>query len=343
MPMSVSTPSRAAPSETTYCTGSAASCGTVNGNISIEPTATFCSPRMNCVRTPSCSLPSVFSARRVPCVRSTSTLCAAAKSATQPAWSPCSWVTSTALMSLGARPSRARRFSVSRRLRPQSMSTVVVPTRSTDCATRQFPLLPLASEAKRSNLLQLLVEERQDALPGTRLVGDAVLVEHAHLARALARGARLGDLHAVLLRPDLALAREKSREESARVFLELGIGVAHEVDAFGAVAIFHGEADAIEREAHAPPHTVERLRHFELLHAVDALLDLRLAVGAGIRGERASPLVLRAEPHHQPPQVFRLESRIRRPRLPARVAHVAARRIPRGRIDLLHAAVADVD
>src|SRR3954467_8563833 len=84
-------------------------------------------------------------------------------------------------MSDGARPRRARRRSVSRSESPQSMRTVVVPMRSTDCATRQLPLEPLASEAKRSNLFQLLVEERQDALPGLSLVGDAVLVAGLHL------------------------------------------------------------------------------------------------------------------------------------------------------------------
>src|SRR3954465_10345049 len=110
-------------------------------------------------------------------------------------------------MSEGARPRRARRRSVSGGGRRQARRTVVVPMRSTDCATRQLPLEPLASEAKRSNLFQLLVEEREDALPGLSLVGDAVLVEDIHLAR----GARFPDLHAVLLRLYLALVREEAR------------------------------------------------------------------------------------------------------------------------------------
>src|SRR5258708_23643394 len=63
-------------------------------------------------------------------------------------------------------------------------------------ATRQFPLLPLASDAKRSNgLLQLLVEKREDALRGLRSFGRAVLVENVDLARLL----RPLHLHAVLL------------------------------------------------------------------------------------------------------------------------------------------------
>ena len=63
VPMSVSTPSRAAPSESTYCTGSRASCGTVNGQHLHPSTANDCSPLTNCSATPSMNLPSAFSAR----------------------------------------------------------------------------------------------------------------------------------------------------------------------------------------------------------------------------------------------------------------------------------------
>src|SRR5438270_10962187 len=108
-----------------------------------------------------------------------------------------------ASMSAGSRPRRARRRSVSRRFRPQSISTCV----RSACATRQLPLEPLASEAKRSNLLQLLVQQRQDALRGFRAVGGAVLVEHVDLAR----GAGLADWNTVLWRFTLGSVREPPR------------------------------------------------------------------------------------------------------------------------------------
>src|SRR5438270_457968 len=266
MPMSVTTPSFAAPSERTNCTGSAASCGTVKGSTSMPPMGARSPERRKSVRTPSCILPAARNARSVPCVSTTSTLCAAAKSNTQPAWSSCSWVTRIASMSAGSRPRRARRRSVSVRLRPQSMSTRV----RSACATRQLPPLPLASEAKRSNLLQLLVEQRKDALRGLRAVGGAILVEHVHLAR----GSRLCDLHAILLRLHLRIAREPAREEPPRVLLDLGIGVAHEVDALLPIAVLDGETDAVERESHAAPHPVEGLGHLQRLEAVHALADL---------------------------------------------------------------------
>src|SRR3954468_3161700 len=199
-------------------------------------------------------------------------------------------------MSAGARPRRARRRSLSRRLRPQSISTCV----RSACATRQLPLEPLASEAKRSNLLQLLVQQREDALRGFRAVGGAVLVEHVDLAR----GACLADLHAVLLGLDFRVAREPARQDAARVLLRVRVGVAHEVDALLAVAVLDREADAVERQADAPPDTIERLEHFQLFGAVHALADLRAALllrGGGGRGQRARLLLLRAKAHHQAP------------------------------------------
>src|SRR3954471_13591511 len=242
-------------------------------------------------------------------------------------------------MSDGARPRRARRRSVSRSESPQSMSTVVVPMRSSDCTTRQLPLEPLASEAKRSNLLQLLLQQREDALRGARVVGAAVLIEHVHLACS----ARLRHLNTVLLGLHLAVVGEKARKEAARILLELGIGVAHEVHALGAVAVLDGEADAVERKPDASPYAVEGLRHLELIDAIDAFRDLDARLRRGRGDLRARAIFLRAEAQHHAAQEFRLQLRVRLARLPARVAHVARRRIMRGGVDLFHAAVADVD
>src|SRR3954468_6727061 len=239
-------------------------------------------------------------------------------------------------MSAGSRPRRARRRSVSRRLSPQSISTRV----RSACATRQLPPEPLASEAKRSNLLQLLKEQRQDALRGFRALGRAILVEHVDLAR----GTRLAGLHAVLLGLDFRVAREPACQDAARVLLGVRIGVAYEVDALLAVAVLDGGADAVERQTDAPPDAVEGLEHFQLLGPVHALADLRAALllrdGGG--GERARLLLLRAQAHHQAPQEFRLELRIRLARLPFRIAGRVALRVAHGGVDLHHAAVTDV-
>src|SRR5206468_10993704 len=72
------------------------------------------------------------------------------------------------------------------------------------------------SEAKQ--LLELLVQQREDALRRARSVGAAVLVEDVHLAR----GAGLRDLHAVLRGLHLGVAREHAREQPALVLLGLG-------------------------------------------------------------------------------------------------------------------------
>src|SRR5947209_3619861 len=128
----------------------------------------------------------------------------------------------------GSRSSRASRRSHSVRFSPQSISTRVLPC----SATRQFPLLPLPSDAKRNFLFQLLVQEREDPLGGGRRLGIAVLVEDVHLA---ARGI-LPDLHAELLGLHLGVLR--AEREQARKHALLGVslrdvgirvGVANEV------------------------------------------------------------------------------------------------------------------
>src|SRR2546423_13426826 len=131
-----------------------------------------------------------------------------------------------ALIWPGRRSSRASLRSHSVRLSPQSISTCVLPC----SATRQFPLLPLPSDAKRNFLFQLVVEEREDALGGGRGLRVAVLVEDVDLAA----GGILPDLHAELLGLDLGVLgaeREQAREHALVAVLlrhvGVGVGVAH--------------------------------------------------------------------------------------------------------------------
>src|SRR3954471_3015329 len=247
-------------------------------------------------------------------------------------------------MSDGARPRRPRRRSQSVRLRPQSISTRVARVPSRASATVQLPPLPLASEAKRSKaLLQLLVEEREDAACGLGALRGAVLVQHVHLRFV---HVLVGlDLHAVLLRLHFRIlvhdgiehAREEALLVALRIHLAFGIGVAHEVDAVLPVAVLDREADTVEREADAPPCAVERLVYLEKLGAVVRLAQLGALLRRG--GERRTRLlILQPEAHHHPAQELRFQARIARPRLP----HGLLQRDV-FLVHLDHAAVADVD
>src|SRR5512146_807051 len=159
----------------------------------------------------------------------------------------------------GSSPRRARRRSVSRRLGPQSTSTQV-PSASTASA---LPPLPLARDAKRSNLLQLVVQQREDALRAFRRFRRAVLAEDVDAAR----GARFAHLDRVLLGVELASGAEHAVEEALLVDVGLRVGIAHEVDALLPVPVLDREADAVEREADPAPGAVERLEHLEQLAA----------------------------------------------------------------------------
>ena len=64
--MSVSTPSLRSPSESTYCTGSRASCGTVKGATCMPSMKKSSRPLTNTMRTPSVTRPSSFIAAMVP-------------------------------------------------------------------------------------------------------------------------------------------------------------------------------------------------------------------------------------------------------------------------------------
>src|SRR5690349_5773234 len=96
----------------------------------------------------------------------------------------------------GARPRRARRATVSRTRKPQSIRMRVSPTST----TRPLPSLPLPNEAKRTpaprRLLQLVAQQREDALARLRAIRIPRRILHAH--RALGRRA-FGHLDPILL------------------------------------------------------------------------------------------------------------------------------------------------
>ena len=157
-------------------------------------------------------------------------------------------------------------------------------------------------------------------------LGAAVLVEDVHHARFLF----LPHLHAVLLGLDLGLARaEQPREEAALgvllLHVALGVGVAHEVQAVLAVAVLDREPDAVEREADAAPGAVERLVHLQQLACRRPLANLgaqRLRAGGR---RRASPAP-RCAPRRT---ISRRRNSASRPgigvaRLPSGLAFVAA-------------------
>src|SRR5712691_10105361 len=145
-PVSVRTPSRLAPSESTYWTGSRASCGTVIGCTSRSSTGKLhCeSIRLN-EHSSSASASVSRRATSVPCVSHTGTPKRRANGNTPSPWSACSCVTSIPRRSEGSRPTRARRDTVSRSEKPQSSMRHVRATST----TRALPWLPLPSEAKR--------------------------------------------------------------------------------------------------------------------------------------------------------------------------------------------------
>src|SRR3990172_3490909 len=261
-PTSVRTPSRAAPSVTTSCTGSRASCGTGNGCISRSLIANAAWLSMIVA-----SDASAASARAVPWVIQARTPWRRANGSAPSAWSPCSWVTKMPARSPGARPRRVSRRSVSSVENPQSTRMRVEPAST----TRPFPSLPLPSDAKRTAVtrsavrapspasLQLIVEEREDLLRRTGRVGLAVLAEHLDLGVV---GDALDD-HLILHRLRRLVGPPERELVEPPVLLVVGrrIDVAHEVDALRPVAVLDGEADAVERQADAAPGAVERLGH----------------------------------------------------------------------------------
>src|SRR5690349_7177509 len=231
LPMSVSTPTRCAPSPTTNCTGSRASCGTGNGCTHRSPTVNVswlsnAKTSSDAKRSPiTCSVPNVAQ---------TGIWCFAENAATPPAWSACSCVTRRAVMVSGSTPRRRTRVAASRAPKPQSMRTRVAPAST----RRPLPSLPLPIEANltaAATSLQLFLQQGEDLLAVLRLLRRARRVLHAD--DAVRRDLR--DLDAVLLRLVLlvGLPEHQLREPALLAVLArhvaLGIGVAHVVEAAG--------------------------------------------------------------------------------------------------------------
>ena len=287
--MSVSTPRRRAPSESTYCTGSRASCGTVNGCTWTSPTASDCRPSTWTVRTPSMTLPFLTHRGRA-CRRSgrPATRCAAAKSNTPAAWSPCSCVTRMRA-DLAGREAQAREAALGvGQVAGRSRSA---PACAPASATRQFPWLPLASEAKRSSLLQLLeAAARGCAARCSSVSARAVLVEDAAPRSLPPRPARCTRYCSALAfgrsMPEQSLSRKPSVLLAPSSLS--GIGVAHEVEALLAVAVLDGEADAVEREADAAPGAVERLDQPRACSAPSPALHELARCGSGAAASRSA-------------------------------------------------------
>src|SRR5689334_2681311 len=111
-----------------------------------------------------------------------------------------------------------------------------------------------------SRLLELIVEQRENAARGLGLVLGAVFGQDLHLGAASA--VDVLDLDAVLLGLGLlgAVAPELQTGEPA-FLLGLLVGarvdIAHEVQALRAVLVFDRKADTVEREADTPPGAVE--------------------------------------------------------------------------------------
>src|SRR6266705_1908236 len=133
-------------------------------------------------------------------------------------------------------------------------------------------LIPKIERPKRSasartrapSLFELLLQDGKNPLRRFGGIRIAVLVEHLHFARIVA----VLYENAVLL--GLGVRRRAPKRELGEKALVLlssqrgfGIDVPHEIEAFGAVAVLDGEADAIEHQPHPPPGAVERLGELE--------------------------------------------------------------------------------
>src|SRR5690349_1930972 len=212
-PASDSAPTRWVPSPNTKWHGSAASCGTWNGCTSRSPMANASNGPNTWVRGTGPS----FQALRVPALSQTGMRCLRAKRATPPMWSACSWVTTTASTARGSTPSRRRRFSVSRSMKPQSISTVVAPA----WTSVPLPRLPLPSIAKRiSSAVPALGEcrERHDLAGAFREradLGSAGLVDLVDADHRVHRDVAAHDAFELGL--ELFLARV---DHDARLFAE---------------------------------------------------------------------------------------------------------------------------
>src|SRR5437763_3364700 len=191
----------------------------------------------------------------------------------QPLWSACSCVMKMASIWSASMPAAASRLSSSRMPRPQSTSRCVGAPSARAWMMVALPVLPLPRDLNRIkagpsrrtgparagpvfNLLQVVGDHLHDPLRVRGGLGRAVGIEHRH-GGGLAFGLQVD---AVLQRLLGGTAAAEDLAEEARLLL-VGVRrhVAHEVGPLAAVAIFHGEAGAIQREADAAPGAVEAL------------------------------------------------------------------------------------
>src|SRR5690606_17435898 len=187
-------------------------------------------------------------------------------------------VTRIASIAAGSRPRLRRRRSTSRTPNPQSTSTQ--PAASPPSTSSALPSLPLPRLAKRTALLHLLLQQRQDACDGLAVdLADGLALRVAHLDdAAIALAAHLDPEARAGF--GARFAAEQARQEAGffagATAFDLRIDVADEIHALRTVAILDGEAAAIERQADTPPGAVEALGQFEVLrlaavHQRDAL------------------------------------------------------------------------
>ena len=298
LPRSVTTPSFAAPSERTYCTGSRASCGTVKGSTIMPSTKNDWRPFTTCDRhaVDHLALGLERGERAVrevdgDAVRGGEAEHAAGMVAVLVGDEDAAHLRGLeagalqAPLGLGEREPAVEHHHACRRPRP--------PGSCPSCRWR--------ARRSASGLLELLVEQREDALRGLGALGGAFLVLH------LAPGCRSVSRRVTWMRYCAALTFESFENQPAMrpkkplsfsLHLGLGIGVAHEVQALLPVAVLDGEADAVEREADAAPGAVEGSCTCSALGAVVALDDVgallrrrgsRRAASPSRRARRAAP------------------------------------------------------
>ena len=117
--------------------------------------------------------------------------------------------------------------------------------------------------------------------------------------------------------------------------------IPHVIGCGCAVAVFHGETGAVERQTNAAPSAIhligqhQRLGCFVVLHGSLRLVFRRLPGRLRLLDHGGGPLLGHAQGNHHAPQEFVFEGRVIGARLPAGGGFVA------GGIHLLHATLAD--
>ena len=206
-----------------------------------------------------------------------------------------------------------------------------------------LPVLPLPRLQKRNTfvappspaLLQVVDQQGHDALGRRAVLGVARRIEHLHRA-AVAFGL---DRHAVARRAFLLGVAHQAGEKAGLFLAGLRrVDVAHKVQALGAVTVFHGEAAAVEGQAHPAPGAVETIVHLQAgsRRVRQDAGPCRCRDGGGGDG-RLGELFLGAQLDHDALQELGFELRIARARLPG------GGFLLRTGVDLDQPAVADID